>query len=355
VPAGKQDLGIGVTLANDPGVAYYGVLTAPDGQVYSYQTNQLVQPDGTIVNDRSLQIYRRNPQPGRWLFSLDFANPVSGLATSQKFHGTLAFDTVKVQAALPSGARLKAGVPVTVPVKVTNTGVAPLTYFADGRLDATGDIPLAELSGHNTDIPLPVPAGIFPQWLVPTNMNQLTFTASATQPVNLDVFYNSGEPELYSAAQGNGAVVRLNTRQVSPGAWFGDIGQHGPFAGPATPGTVSVAASAHGQLFDPAVTSSTGDIWQAGVDPGSNPALASALRKAGQGGPLGLRANTAAATAEPAPVTLAPGKSATISVTVTPGATKGSVVRGHLYVDTFNQFTLGGDELIDLPYAYTVG
>jgi Subtilase family/Peptidase inhibitor I9 len=362
VPAGKKDLGIGVTLADDPGVAYYGVLTAPDGQVYSFQTNQFVQGDGKLGTGRSLQIYRRNPQPGRWLLVLDFTNPVSGLAVAQRFSGTLAFDSVRVQASLPHDkkAKLRAHQAVRVPVKITNTGVAPLTFFADGRLDATGDLPLAELTGHGSDIALPLPPGFYPQWLVPTDSTGLTVAASATQPVNLDLYYNSGEPEIYSAAQGDGAIVRVNARQVSPGLWAGDVGQTGPFAGPAPAGTVSVAAIAHGQLFDPAVTSSTGDVWQAGLD---TPGAAAPVAKIRVAGPLAGRlaraaspAGAAAPAADgPAPVTVAPGRSVTITVTITPTAAKGTTVRGHLYVDTFSQVTSSGDEVIDLPYTYTVG
>jgi hypothetical protein len=262
---------------------------------------------------------------------------------------------------------LKAGTPVNVPVKITNTGAAPLTYFADGRLSTIGDIPLAELSGNSTDIPLPVPPGVVPFWLVPTDVNQLTVAAAATQPVNLDILYLSGEPEVYSAAQGNGATVRVNAAQVSPGIWGADVGQTGPFAGPAPAGSVSVAALARGKLFDPAVTSSTGDVWQLGVNPSAASAslLAKAkaagarlARTAGKtAGPSQASANNAAPTpaAEPAPVTLAPGQSATITVTITPTGAKGTVVQGHLYIDTFNVITLSGDELIDLPYAYTVG
>jgi len=240
---------------------------------------------------------------------------------------------------------------VEVPVTITNTGVAPLTYFADGRLDTVGDIPLAELSGDSTNIALPVDPNVTPFWLVPTDMNRLTVAAAATQPVNLDVFYSSGEPDRYSAFQGNGATVRVNASQVSPGVWIADVGQHGPFAEPAPPGLVSLAAVARGQLFDPAVTSSTGDIWLAGVEPSGDPAMTAKLKAAR----AHRRTTIRTAAAEPGPVTLAPGESVTITVTITPAGTAGTVVRGHLYIDTFSFITLGGDELIDLPYAYTVG
>jgi hypothetical protein len=363
VPSGKKDLGISMSLA-DPAVTVFATLTAPDGQVYSYTSNAYVAGDGTTVNDKALQIYRRNPESGRWLLTLNFTNPDSGLRVSQPFSGKVTFNTVKVSAALPDGGTLKAGKAVTVPVKVTNTGAAPLTYFVDGRLNTIGDLPLAELTGNETT-PLPVPAGVYPQWLVPTESKQLTVQAAATQPVNLDIFYSSGEPEVYASAQGNGATVRVQASpQVSPGIWAADVGQVGPFDGPAATGTVTTGAVATGQLFDPAVTSSTGDFWQAGVAASDDTALAATIKAEAKAGRFVAQAKgTAAAStaaaptadAEPAPVILQPGQSATILVTITPSAAKGSTVRGHLYVDTVSQFTLGGDELIDLPYSYKVG
>lgn len=356
VPAGKRDLGIGFTLNTDPNVAVQGVLTAPDGQVYSYTTNQT-----DAANNAGFQIYRRDPQAGRWVLSIVPLNPATGLEIQQHFTVRVAYNTVQVTASgLPdNGAALTAGKTVTIPVRVKNTGVAPLTYFADGRLTKTGDIPLAELTGNSTNLPLPVPAGVYPEWLVPTDSTSATFAASASQPVNLDVFYASGEPEDYAAAQGNGAIVQVAARQVSPGLWLADVGQVGPFAGPAPAGTVSVAASVHAQLFDPAVTSSTGDVWLAGVDSGTDPAIA-ALLHASHPAVVGAKGGVtidrvSAADAAPAPVTIAPGATGTILVKVTPKGTKGSTVTGHVYIDTFNLATFSGDELVALPYSYKIG
>ena len=374
VPKGKKDLGIGVTW-NDPNQTFVGVLTAPDGQVYSQQSNQDVDAAGDAVRGNAFEIYRRDPAPGRWTLSV-FTGVVSGLELQQPFTVRVAYNTVKVSADLPTSTRTKlaAGHAVQVPVKITNTGVAPQTYFADGRLDAVGDLPLAEQSGVAQPIPLPVPAGVTPVWLVPTQTPKLTFAATADQPVNLDVFSDGwGEPELYSAAIGNGATVNVNAAQVTPGFWAADIGQSGPFGdGGATPGTVSVTATAHTQLFDPNVTSNAvGDIWLQGIATAApDPTIldrikagAVARAKAGsaisgavalESAQVSSRSSSNPASSGPGPVYLQPGESATIMVTITPSGAKGSKVTGHLYVDDFNYFNYDGDELIDLPYAYSI-
>ena len=86
------------------------------------------------------------------------------------------------------------------------------------------------------------------------------------------------------------------------------------------------------QTFDPWMTSSTGDMWTAFN---------------------GLSATFA-------PVYLAPGASATITVTVAPTGPPGTHVSGTLFVD---DYTLGtafingfveSDELAAIPYSYTV-
>ena len=192
VPSGKRDLSIGVTFS-EPGQTVFGYLSAPDGQVYSFQ--------GNLADGHALQLYRRDPMKGRWTFSLEVTNPVSGLETSQSFVAHVAYNTVEVRAAVPTSrsTKLAAGVPVTVPVRIKNTGVAPITYAADARLKTSGTIPLVELSGHATS-PLPMPADVTPLWLVPTEVTHTEFTAVGDQPVNLDVNFQSGNPERYSAA-----------------------------------------------------------------------------------------------------------------------------------------------------------
>ena len=84
-----------------------------------------------------------------------------------------------------------------------------------------------------------------------------------------------------------------------------------------------ISAEARTKAFDPAVASSTGDVW-----PRSGPFT---------------------------PLALAPGQSGSIAVTITPSAPAGTVVRGVLEVDTFDPLTSSGDQAALLPYEYRVG
>jgi hypothetical protein len=336
VPSGKKNLSIGVRFS-DPNEVILGFLTAPDGQVYAFDSNLQIDSSDNESLTNSMQIYRRNPQAGHWTLSLEVTNPVSGLETVQHFQVETEYNTLHFHANLPTSTstKLAAGVPVQVPIKVTNNGVAPETYFVDPRLTTTGTIPLTELAGNATTV-LPVPPGVTPEWLVPTEVTELDGTAVGDQPVNMDFFFQSGDPDVYGAASGNTASVQVNASEVSYGVWETDIGQNGPFAGPAPSGTVTASVSAVGQLFDPAVTSSTGDVWQLGVTGGDGSSISSpACPGAG-------------------PLIVAPGASSTICVTITPSGAAGTTVHGNLYIDSISFALSQGDELAALPYAYTI-
>ena len=54
------------------------------------------------------------------------------------------------------------------------------------------------------------------------------------------------------------------------------------------------------------------------------------------------------------PLVLAPGASGTINLEITPTAPVGSVVSGYVYIDTFNGNVSTGDEVVSIPYTYTV-
>ena len=59
-------------------------------------------------------------------------------------------------------------------------------------------------------------------------------------------------------------------------------------------------------------------------------------------------------------MTVAPGHSLTIPVTITPSGAKGTVVSGQLFADKITLFGLdflvpSGHELSAIPYRYTIG
>jgi len=177
---------------------------------------------------------------------------------------------------------------------------------------------------NNVGLPLSLAAQ--PNWLVPINTNLLTVAAQGTVPVTMDVQANNGYPDFAGISLGNDSVAALAAPEVAPGFFFGLPEATGPFTAPTT-GTVNLAAVANTNPFDSAVSASSGDVWAQSVN----------------------------ASAPYTPVTLAPGQSGTITLTFTPNAPKGTVVRGFVAVDTFNLATFSGDELINIPYTYTVG
>jgi hypothetical protein len=119
---------------------------------------------------------------------------------------------------------------------------------------------------------------------------------------------------------------------VTQGLWFAVPSEIGPYPpGGAAAATVTTSMSAITQQFDTSATPSTGDFWRFAVSP-------------------------LAASASYNLFIVNPGQTRTISLTVTPSAPSGTVVRGILYVDDFVdslQF-LSGSQLEALPYSYRV-
>lgn len=326
VPRGRRDLDVSVTLS-DPNELVYATLSGPDGQVASFASN--VSTDQSQLVKR-LQLYRTRPHRGRWVLGLAVTNPASGSELSAPFIVKVSYGTVRVHASPPDRVKkkLKVGRAVVVPVRIKNTGDASLAYVVDPRLDAAGRIALAELSDTSQPIPLPLPASVAPYWLVPPDCRSLTATATADQRVNLDLAYESGEPDVYGADFHDQASAKAHAAQVSPGIWHGDIGQVGPFIGTAPPGSFTLRASAHCALFDRTVASSTGDFWQAGVKGQSSGGIT--------------------------PLVLDPGQTGRIKVTITPAGPSGTVVKGHLDIDSIDLFTDAGNQLATIPYRYTI-
>jgi hypothetical protein len=118
---------------------------------------------------------------------------------------------------------------------------------------------------------------------------------------------------------------------VTPGFWSATPSEIGPYPAGAPAGTVSMAMEATIKSFDTTVTSSTGDLMLASVNPATTFS----------------------------PIVINAGQTATVSVTITPAGTIGGVVSGVLYIDEFltNVPPYGqqsADELTAIPYEYTI-
>jgi subtilisin family serine protease len=310
VPAGQPSLNLGVRLA-DPDYGLEGFLIDPNGEPLDAQATA----NDSLAPGPTMQFFHGSPASGRWTLVLLVALPVSGARLTEPFTGALSFTAPSVTAT---------GIPNTATIKVTNTGNISKDFFADPRLN--GKVPQLLLGTDVNNVPLPLSLTAQPDWLVPTNTNALVVGAQGTVPITMDVSWAFGDPDVLGVSSGNNSVAALAAPEVAPGFFFALPEATGPFTS-GTTGTVNLAAVANTNPFDSAVTSTSGDVWAQSVN----------------------------ASAPYSPVTLAPGQTGTITLTITPNAAKGTVVRGFIGLDTLNLGTISGDELVNIPYSYTVG
>ncbi|MEY9927841.1 hypothetical protein ABH926_002475 [Catenulispora sp. GP43] len=326
VPRGKKNLAMNLTFSGSHAVSAY--LESPDHQVVSLSTNIAVDAQGNESLQPSLTGYADAPAAGRWALVLDDNNPaILAGDLADPFAGRLGYNAVDASAkGLPSG-KLAAGKAVTATVKIKNTGAAPLTVFADPRLNSSADydLPAAQPLGATVALPFAT-TGAQPSFQIPTHTTELRASQSSTIAADFSASSPSGTPEIYGVSKGLTASVTVDSPWITQGVWGQDPTPVGP-TNAAVTGSATEAESVTTLAFDRSAVAGTGDLWLAGVDP-TAPALA--------------------------PVTILPGQTGTITVTFTPTGKSGSKVSGVVYLDTYNAAFGTADELTGLPYSYTV-
>jgi hypothetical protein len=337
LPAGEPALNATVTLADNPNNLLSAWLIDPSGQAEAFQTNVLITEDssGTIsaTTELGANLHVLSPAAGRWTLAILFAPTVSGTALSEPFTVAVNQASARVKATgVPHGNRINVNHPAVVKIHVTNNGTAPEAYFVDGRTDALTTYNLVPQTSADSYAPLTF-SDNFPEFLVPSETTSITgsATTSGSEPIEFDMSSPTGDPDVAST-QGLSVSATVTGNPVTEGEWSVLPSVVGPFGttGATTEPTVS-AMTATTAAFDPAVTSDTGDLWQASI-----------------GAPLTV-----------SPVVVQPGQSATIPVIIAPSGATGSKVSGVLYLDDDSLFLLGGlvpnaNTVAAVPYSYQI-
>jgi hypothetical protein len=331
VPSGAQNLNLAFT-TSDNGYLLEGELIDPNGMQLSVQPN--LDPFGDL--QFGMELSHNNPQPGLWKFVLIENFTSSGNQTSLPFTAKIGFNTPLITAAgLPTSATTTvsaSGKPLTATITVINNGVTTAEYFADARLKGSTSAVLPPVQ-CTTLTTLPGTCG---EYYVPTQVSTIAFTAKSNVAINMDAYnfvgYNvggTGSPDIFAKTTGKDTVTASLTEPEIPwGSWYvipAEVGPYGSAGAPTVPVTMSAVANM--KAFDTGVSSDAGDIWA----------------------DLTLGTNTFK------PLVLASGTGGEINVTIAPSASDvGKTFTGYIYVDTFNPVVGTGDEVVALPYTYTV-
>lgn len=326
VPAGVRAIDADVQVGA-AGYQLFGVLTDPGLSPVDAQGTAL--QDGSPANLQTMHLTWANPVPGRWTLNLVTFNGNQSLLTTVPFSGTITFARAAIAASgLPNsaGAVLARGKTATATVHVTNTGNSPEFYSVDPRLSQDSVLSLNSVTKTSGTLPLDVAQlATIPQFVVPPFSTNLQIAATSSVPINFSTSPNFGTPEILSVMHGDSATVTLSAPDIAASIWSCPPTEIGP--GNAVAAAFSCGAAATTRTFDPAVDSSTGNIWSA------------------------LEGLTATYT----PLLLQPGQSGDITVKITPGANPGTIVSGFLAIESFNFNTVSSDQFARIPYRYRVG
>ena len=343
VPAGQPELNATITV-QDPGNQFGAYLINPQGEAVAYATNMVPGATASSPPDNQIgaQLHTLNPAPGLWRLAVVFAPVVSGNSLSSPFQVNVNEQAVPASGGgLPNSAatQLTAGQAKTYQVTVKNTGTAPEMFFGDARLPGSTSLALGAVSGASDNLPV---NDNIPVYLVPTHSTQFQAQATTTgsTPLLFESQFVGGDPDLASTV-GTTASLSFVDNPVATGEWdvlpieYGTFGTTGPPSETAT-----ASASVVTSPFDGSVTSPTGDLEADSANPATS---------------LGSFA----------PITVGPGQTATIPVTITPSGASGTKVTGTLYLDDVADFEFGSiqdavvnypqaDEVAALPYQYTI-
>jgi hypothetical protein len=238
---------------------------------------------------------------------------------------------------LPSGATIPQLASTDYTVHYTNTSSAPQLIFLDPRQSTSDWVDLTDLVGDPTNMPLPTSGFTNPIYMVPADSTKLHASLNATAPVSFDFDPWTGDPDLYAQGANPTYTYAPSGGDVTPGFWGmfpSEIGPFGP-SGADTTVTATPDLQAFTPLFDPTVSTDTGDFWSYinGLSGGW------------------------------APVEVDPGNTVAINVAIAPTAAIGTTVSGTINVDNLYLFSPfldttigdGADQLASIPYSYKVG
>jgi Subtilase family/Peptidase inhibitor I9 len=333
VPKGVKNMSLTLQDA-DSGYVLSGFLIDPNGMELSVETS--LDPSGNLVY--GLQLFHDNPQPGRWQFVLLQNYFSSGNQTTLPFTARIGFNVAHVATeGLPNSAsvQLSASKAATATISLLNTGSVTQAFFADARLSALGVLSLPAVANPNCSVSTTLP-GTCGQFILPPEVRTVAFVAQAALPINMDAFNDTGffvgitgSPDIFAKQVAPGTVVAaLSEPEIPWGTWDvipSNVGPYGAAGAPTTP--VIMAAFVVTQQFDGSVSADSGDLW----------------------------ADTTLGTATFKPLILGSGEAGTITLTIKPSASEvGQVISGFVYIDTFNPNVGTGDEMVRVPYSYTV-
>ncbi|MBN9620014.1 MAG: hypothetical protein J0H43_09825, partial [Actinobacteria bacterium] len=340
VPKGQHDVQVGVTMSKDKTDLLEGILVDPNDEVQSINSNQSINAKGQTTQGLSMQNTAASPIAGRWRYVIVVQDPVSGSEFTNDFTGTVTLNAVTVRGSLPS--KLKAGKAVTRTFTITNHGRAPMLVQTDARSGAAQQLQLApQFAGSTLSLPQSVDdLSQIPSYLVAPDTSGLSLTSSSTVPAQVELNSPAGGIDVFGDLRTAQSGDTISTASVSEtadtvglGYWGTYIQEIGPFGDSGAPsGTSVLTATATMTPFDATVRTSTGDPFLAATDPTA---------------PAGT------------PIVIAPGKTGTITVTITPTAKVGSKVTGLLHLVTTPIGVAGvlnttGEVLATVPYSYTV-